>query len=65
VKPSQVAEETGVRTLFGSDRWHGRRDGQEGGRGATRYQMRQRMISMGDDYVATWLHDALAGGGGT
>lgn len=64
-KPRAAAEETGVRTLFGSGRWHERRKGQEGGREATRYQRRQRVISMGDDTVAGWLHDAVASGGGT
>jgi uncharacterized protein YxjI len=42
-------EETG-KTMLGRERRQERREHREGG-GATRYQMRQRMISIGDDYV--------------
>jgi len=41
--------------LFGRDRRHERREerreARTGGREVMRYQMRQRMISIGDDYV--------------
>jgi hypothetical protein len=56
---------TGVRTLLGSGRWHGRDDSQKGGRVATPYQRRQRVISMGNGYVAAWPHVAVAYGGGS
>jgi hypothetical protein len=55
---------TEVRTLWGGGRWHGRHDGQKGGRAATHCQRRQRVISMGNGYVAAWLHVAVACGGG-
>jgi len=46
---------SGVETLFGRDRRHERREerreARTGGPEVTRYQMRQRMISIGDDYV--------------
>ena len=41
--------------MFGRDRRHERREerreARTGGPEVTRYQMRQRMISIGDDYV--------------
>jgi uncharacterized protein YxjI len=46
VRDTTVGPEAG--TLFGSDRRHERREER---RGATRYQVRQRMISIGDDYL--------------
>jgi hypothetical protein len=55
---------TGVRTLLGGGRWHGRHDGQKDGRASTHYQRRQRVISMGNGYVAAWLHVAVVCGGG-
>lgn len=64
MKPSPGRSRRNGGEDVGSGRWHGRRDGQEGGREATRYQRRQRIISMRDDYVAAWLHDALAYGTG-
>jgi uncharacterized protein YxjI len=40
-----------VGTLFGRERRQERREERRGGDDGTRYQMRQRMISIGDDYV--------------
>jgi uncharacterized protein YxjI len=37
--------------MLGRERRQERRERREGGGGGTRYQMRQRMISIGDDYV--------------
>jgi hypothetical protein len=56
---------TGVRTLPGGGRWHGRDDGQKGGRLATPCQGCQRVIWMGNGYVAAWPHVAVAYGGGS
>jgi hypothetical protein len=56
---------TGVRTLLGGGRWHGRHDGQKGGRAAARCRRRQRVISVGNGYVAAWPYDAVAWGGGS
>jgi hypothetical protein len=56
---------TGVRTLLGGGRWHGRHDGQKGGRAATHCQRGQRVISVGNGYVAAWPHVAVACGGGS
>jgi hypothetical protein len=55
---------TGVRTLLGGGRWRGCHDGQKGGRAATHCQRRQRVILMRNGYVAAWLRDAVACGGG-
>jgi hypothetical protein len=54
---------TGVRTLPG--RWHGRDDGQKGGRAAARCTRRQRVISVGNGYVAARRHVVVACGGGS
>jgi hypothetical protein len=56
---------TGVRTLPGGGRWHGRHDGQKGGRAATPYPRRQRVISVGNGYVAARPRVAVACGGGS
>ena len=37
--------------MFGRERRQERREERRGGSDGTRYQMRQRMISIGDDYV--------------
>ena len=47
-RPSHRAE---VGTLFGRERRQERREERRGDSDGTRYQMRQRMISIGDDYV--------------
>jgi hypothetical protein len=54
-----------VRTVLGGGRWHGRHDSQKDGRAATPYQRRQRVISMGNGYVAARPHVAAACGGGS
>jgi hypothetical protein len=55
----------GGRTLLGGGRWHGRHDGQKGGRAATPCQRCQRVLSMGNGYVAAWLSDEVVCGGGS
>jgi hypothetical protein len=60
-----VSGQRGVRTLLGGGRWHGRHDGPKGGRAATHGQRCQRVISVGNGYVAAWLHGAVACGGGS